>query len=88
MNSHNRNCLPSFEKVNECMEKSEEYRAYMHENTFKNSNAKPQDKFLNKNSEYQSYDNTFNLYNPKVQLSEFYKCSSSLFEECLSNNKN
>ncbi len=84
MSNKNKICIPSFEKVHNCMEQNEEYRNYMHQNTFRNLVDNPHEKYIAKEDKlnFSSYDNDLNYYDPKTQLNAFYKCSKSIYDEC------
>jgi hypothetical protein len=84
MSNKNKSCIPSFNKVQACMEQNEEYRNYVFQNSFRNLVDNPHEKYISKEDKlnFSSYDNELNFYDPKTQLNAFYKCSKTLYDEC------
>ena len=80
-------CVPSNVEIHKCMEQNEEYRAYALENSHRNVVEDPTHKYIpaDKKMNFSSYDRDLNYFDPKTQLNAFYKCSSSLYENCKSN---
>ena len=80
-------CLPSFEKVQACMEGNEQYREYMLQNSHQNIVEQPHEKYIpnEQRLNFSSYDRDFNYYDPKLQFDTFFKCSRELIEKCKEN---